>query len=150
MCKIESIVEYMRTTKEILAKISENNNQEIHQTGQLRIILFNLQIVGAGVPGVDPIADRLRETIETLHDGTYELVQHDRGKILCAINEIDEFLQDLLTECVFKHLEVCTCLKICHKRIMLHSSEGQKIKADFDSNDKIKDVRNEFKEMHML
>lgn len=77
-----------------LDKVSKNNNDEIDETDNLRMLLLNLQITGAYYPEVKPIADRLQETIDVLHDSTYELVHSGRTELREAFMDIIEYITE--------------------------------------------------------
>jgi GTPase SAR1 family protein len=88
----KNILEAIEIMQKWLDKISDNNNQEIKETENLRMILLNLQITGAYYPEVKPIADRLQETITVMHDSTYELVHGGRKELREAFQEIINYI----------------------------------------------------------
>ena len=91
---MNNIFESIMTIQKWLEKISVNNNQEIKETENLRMILLNLQITGAYYPEIKPIADRLQEIILVMHDSTYELVHTGRKELREAFQDVVNYITE--------------------------------------------------------
>ena len=87
---MKNINESVTVAKTLLGEVSKNNDLEIKETEKLRIILLNLKIVGAGVPGITPIADALADIINNLHESTDKLVKEGREAFRDMENYINE------------------------------------------------------------
>jgi hypothetical protein len=95
----EYVKELIEIQKEIHAKISVNNTTEIDLTGDLRMLLLNLQIKNAKISelnGIKPIAIELNRIIEQLHSSTDELVRKDRQRLRQATDKIYKTLFELI------------------------------------------------------
>jgi hypothetical protein len=151
---ISSLLEDMKTIKEILAKVADNNDIEIKQTGHLRTSLFNLQITGKrhNIPEIEPIALAVERVIDTLHSGTMELVNHDRDKLHACIQRINNFLEYQNNLCVFETTGCCNCEEnrkpYCSKKILVGTKKGIEIQKDFYSC--LKEVQGDFNKKYDL
>jgi hypothetical protein len=151
---VNSLLDDMKTIKEILLKVADNNDTEIKQTGHLRTTLFNLQLIGAhhSIPEIEPVAISIERIIDNLHSGTIKLVNHDRVTLHACLKRIDNFLDYQSSLCVFEFNGSCNCdpnrKPYCSKKVLLNTDAGLKIQRDFDSC--IKGIQETFNEKYNL
>jgi len=77
-----------------LNEVSKNNDHEIDQTRNLKMILLNLKIVCADNKAVTPIADALARTITEMHESTTILVNQGRKDLRQAFAEIKKYIEE--------------------------------------------------------
>jgi hypothetical protein len=90
----KNIVKELESMEKWLNEVSENNNHEIDQTAKLKIILFNLKIVGANVKGIEPITDELQKIITSMHDNTFKMVTEGRKELRQAFKNVKEYIME--------------------------------------------------------
>lgn len=88
----KNIIKEIETMEKWLHEVSENNDHEIDQTAKLKIILFNLKIVGAGIKGIEPITDELQKIITSMHNSTYKMVTEGRTELRQAFKNAKEYI----------------------------------------------------------
>jgi len=90
----ENIIKSLDTMGKWLKEVSTNNNHEIDQTKNLKMILLNLKIVCADNKAVTPIADALQKIITEMHDSTTILVTEGRTELRAAFKDITEYVEE--------------------------------------------------------
>jgi len=77
-----------------LKEVSTNNDHEIDQTKDLKMILLNLKIVCSDNKAVAPIADALARTILEMNESTTILVNEGRKELRQALADIKEYVEE--------------------------------------------------------
>lgn len=90
----KNIKDSIETMGKWLKEVSENNNHEIDQTKNLKMILLNLKIVCADNKSVTPIADALAKIITEMHDSTTILVTQGRTELRAAFEDIKKYVEE--------------------------------------------------------
>jgi len=91
---MDNINKSLETMGMWLKEVSLNNDHEIDQTKNLKMILLNLKIVCAENKAVTPIADALARTITEMHESTTILVNEGRKELRQALAEIKEYIEE--------------------------------------------------------
>lgn len=91
---MDNINKSLETMSKWLKEVSKNNDHEIDQTRNLKMILLNLKIVCADNKAVTPIADALAITITEMNESTTVLVNQGRKELRQALADIKEYVEE--------------------------------------------------------
>jgi hypothetical protein len=82
----------IETVEKWLEEVSKNNNHEIDQTYNLKIVLFNLKIICANVKEIKPIARELENIIDEMHSNTLRMVNEGRVELRKSFSKIKDYI----------------------------------------------------------
>jgi hypothetical protein len=97
--KIMSTKEDIKTVIDIMKKIQLENNEIIKISKTLKMILLNLKIEDARISekektGIDPIIQKLNESIERIENGVVNLVNENRTDLNNSLANLEKYIEN--------------------------------------------------------
>jgi hypothetical protein len=95
--KIMSTKEDIKTVITIMKKIQVENDEIIKISKTLKMILLNLKIEDARIKentGIDPIIQKLNESIERIENGVVTLVNENRADLNNSLASLEKYIEN--------------------------------------------------------